>query len=138
MEVEIFEKTEEMGAAAAAVGIAKLKEVLDEKGSASIIVATGVSQFDLLAILAESDLPWNKITAFHLDEYVGLPITHGASFRKYLWERFVTQLPLPPAAFHFLDGEGEVEAECERVSELIAATSIDVAFVGIGENGHLA
>jgi glucosamine-6-phosphate deaminase len=91
-----------------------------------------------LAALAESDLPWNKITAFHLDEYVGLPITHEASFRKYRWERFVTQLPLPPAAFHFLDGEGDVEAECDRVSELIASTTIDVAFVGVGENGHLA
>jgi glucosamine-6-phosphate deaminase len=83
-------------------------------------------------------LPWNKITAFHLDEYVGLPITHEASFRKYLWERFVSKLPLPPSAFHFLDGEGEVEAECDRVSELITSTHIDVAFVGIGENGHLA
>ena len=138
MEIEIFDKKEEMGAAAAAAGIAKLKEVLAEKDSASIIVATGVSQFDVLAILSRSGLPWNKITAFHLDEYVGLPITHEASFRKYLWERFVTKLPLPPAAFHFLDGEGDVEAECERVSELIAATSIDVAFVGVGENGHLA
>ena len=127
-----------MGAAAAAAGIAKLKEALAEKGSASIIVATGVSQFQILAILARSDLPWNKITAFHLDEYVGLPITHEASFRKYLWERFVSKLPLPPAAFHFLDGEGEVEAECDRVSELITSTHIDVAFVGVGENGHLA
>ena len=138
MKIEIFDQKDEMGAAAAAAGIVKLKEVLAEKGSASIIVATGVSQFQVLAVLAESDLPWNKITAFHLDEYVGLPITHEASFRKYLWERFVTQLPLPPAAFHFLDGEGDVEAECERVSELIASTTIDVAFVGVGENGHLA
>ncbi len=138
MKIEIFEKKEDMGAAAAAAGIAKLKEVLADKGSASIIVATGVSQFQVLAILAESDLPWNKITAFHLDEYVGLPITHEASFRKYLWERFVSKLPLPPAAFHFLDGEGEVEAECDRVSELITSTHIDVAFVGVGENGHLA
>ena len=138
MIIETFTNKEDMGAAAAGAGIAKLKEVLTDKGSASIIVATGVSQFDILAILAKSDLPWNKITAFHLDEYVGLPITHGASFRKYLWERFVTQLPLPPAAFHFLDGEGDVEAECERVSELISACAIDVAFVGVGENGHLA
>ena len=80
MKIEIFDQKDDMGAAAAAVGIAKLKETLAEKGSASIIVATGVSQFQVLAILAESDLPWNKITAFHLDEYVGLPITHEASF----------------------------------------------------------
>ena len=138
MKIQVFDQKDEMGAAAAAAGITKLKETLAEKGSASIIVATGVSQFQVLAALAESDLPWNKITAFHLDEYVGLPITHEASFRKYLWERFVTQLPLPPAAFHFLDGEGDVEAECDRVSELIASTTIDVAFVGVGENGHLA
>ena len=127
-----------MGAAAAAAGITKLKATLAEGGTASIIVATGVSQFQVLDLLARSDLPWNKITVFHLDEYVGLPITHGASFRKYLWERFVTKLPLPPAAFHYLDGEGDVEAECDRVSELISSTSIDVAFVGVGENGHLA
>ena len=138
MLIQTFTDKEEMGAAAAAAGITKLKASLAEGGTASIIVATGVSQFQVLDLLARSDLPWNKITVFHLDEYVGLPITHGASFRKYLWERFVTKLPLPPAAFHYLDGEGDVEAECDRVSELISSTSIDVAFVGVGENGHLA
>ena len=138
MLIQTFTDKEEMGAAAAAAGINKLKATLAEGGTASIIVATGVSQFQVLDLLARSDLPWNKITVFHLDEYVGLPITHGASFRKYLWERFVTKLPLPPAAFHYLDGEGDVEAECDRVSELISSTSIDVAFVGVGENGHLA
>jgi len=92
----------------------------------------------MLAKLAEADLPWNKLTGFHLDEYVGLSINHEASFRKYLWERFVSRLPLPLAAFHFLDGEEDADAECRRASELIEQTSIDVAFVGIGENGHLA
>ena len=101
-------------------------------------MATGASQFETLAELAKADLPWNKLTGFHLDEYVGLPIHHDASFRKYLWERFVSKLPLPLAAFHFLDGEGDPEGECERASALIEETSIDVAFVGIGENGHLA
>ena len=138
MLIQTFTDKEEMGAAAAAAGINKLKATLAEGGTASIIVATGVSQFQVLDLLARSDLPWNQITVFHLDEYVGLPITHGASFRKYLWERFVTKLPLPPAAFHYLDGEGDVEAECDRVSELISSTSIAVAFVGVGENGHLA
>ena len=127
-----------MGAAAAANGVSKLKAVLAEKDSASFIVATGASQFEMLAKLAEADLPWNKLTGFHLDEYVGLSINHEASFRKYLWERFVSRLPLPLAAFHFLDGEEDADAECRRASELIEQTSIDVAFVGIGENGHLA
>jgi glucosamine-6-phosphate deaminase len=92
----------------------------------------------MLAKLAEADLPWNKLTGFHLDEYVGLSINHEASFRKYLWERFVSRLPLPLAAFHFLDGEVDADAECRRASALIEQTSIDIAFVGIGENGHLA
>jgi glucosamine-6-phosphate deaminase len=78
------------------------------------------------------------VTAFHLDEYIGLPITHPASFRKYLWERFASKLPLPLAAFHYIDGEGDATAECRRLGALISAGPIDVAFVGIGENGHLA
>jgi len=138
MNIATFSTKEEMGAAAAAHGVSKLQAVLAEKGSASFIVATGASQFEMLAKLAEADLPWNKLTGFHLDEYVGLSINHEASFRKYLWERFVSRLPLPLAAFHFLDGEEDADAECRRASELIEQTSIDVAFVGIGENGHLA
>ena len=138
MNIEVFSTKTEMGAAAAAFGVAKLKEVLAQKGSAAFIVATGASQFEMLAELAEADLPWNRLTGFHLDEYVGLPIAHEASFRKYLWERFLSRLPLPPAAFHFLDGEVDAEGECSRVGKLIEATTVDVAFVGIGENGHLA
>ena len=138
MNIATFSTKEEMGAAAAAHGVSKLQAVLAEKGSASFIVATGASQFEMLAKLAEADLPWNKLTGFHLDEYVGLSINHEASFRKYLWERFVSRLPLPLAAFHFLDGEEDADAECRRASDLIEQTSIDVAFVGIGENGHLA
>ena len=138
MNIETFSTKEEMGAAAAAHGFSKLQAVLAEKGSASFILATGASQFEMLAKLAEADLPWNKLTGFHLDEYVGLSINHEASFRKYLWERFVSRLPLPLAAFHFLDGEEDADAECRRASDLIEQTSIDVAFVGIGENGHLA
>ena len=138
MQIETFATKEEMGLAAAAFGVSKLKQTLETKGSAAFIVATGASQFEMLAELAKADLPWNNLTGFHLDEYVGLPITHDASFRKYLWERFVSTLPLPLAAFHFLDGEGDAQAECERASKLIEDVVIDVAFVGIGENGHLA
>jgi len=78
------------------------------------------------------------VTGFHLDEYIHLPITHPASFRLYLWRRFVSQLPLPLAAFHYIDGQADPLTECRRLGELIAAQQIDVAFVGIGENGHLA
>ena len=87
---------------------------------------------------AEPDIAWQNVTGFHLDEYVGLPITHPASFRQYLWQRFVSQLPLPLRAFHYLDGDGNVTAECDRVGEILCQRPIDCAFVGIGENGHLA
>jgi glucosamine-6-phosphate deaminase len=84
------------------------------------------------------DIAWNRVTAFHLDEYVGMPITHPASFRKYLWERFVSRLPLPLAAFHYIDGEADPAGQCRTLSTAISEFTIDVAFVGIGENGHLA
>jgi len=107
-----------------------------------LIVATGASQFEMLsALIEESDIDWSRITAFHLDEYIGMPATHPASFRKYLKERFVDKVSI--GQFHYVDGEGldgqgDVRAECDRLGELISAQPIDVAFVGIGENGHLA
>lgn len=138
MDTQIFDSKEAMGSAAAAAGVERLRARLAESDAASIIVATGASQFEMLESLGKQDLNWPAITGFHLDEYIGLSIEHGASFRKYLWERFVSQLPLPMKTFHFLDGEIDAQAECDRVGELISQTSIDVAFVGIGENGHLA
>ena len=138
MNTQIFDSKEEMGAAAAQAGAERLGEVLRDRGEASIIVATGASQFEMLSSLSKSGLHWPSVTGFHLDEYIGISITHDASFRKYLWQRFVSQLPLPLKAFHFLDGEGDAQLECERVGQLIGETTIDVAFVGIGENGHLA
>ena len=138
MSTQVFDSKEEMGTAAAQAGVERLGEVIDALGEASIIVATGASQFEMLSSLSRSGLHWPSITGFHLDEYIGISITHDASFRKYLWKRFVSQLPLPLNAFHFLDGEGDAQVECNRVGQLIGETKIDVAFVGIGENGHLA
>lgn len=139
MEVCVFDTKEEMGSAAAAWGASLIRRAIEDRGAANIIVATGASQFEMLAALVgEPDIPWNKVTAFHLDEYVGLPVEHPASFRLYLWKRFVSQLPLPLAAFHYLNAEADCGAECHRVGEILAAHPIDVAFVGIGENGHLA
>jgi glucosamine-6-phosphate deaminase len=128
-----------MGQRAAEHGANLLRQALKSKGSARIIVATGASQFEMLAALVkEPDIDWSRVTGFHLDEYVGLPVTHPASFRAYLWKRFVSLLPLPMAAFHFIDGEHDAEAECRRLGKLISKAPVDVAFVGIGENGHLA
>ncbi len=136
----IIHKTrKESGAAAAAVGAKLIREAIRQKGKANIIVATGASQFEMLdSLVRQPGIDWTRVTAFHLDEYVGIPITHLASFRKYLWERFVSRLPLPLAGFHYLNGEGDPRKECKRVGEIIKKHPIDVCFCGIGENGHLA
>lgn len=138
MNTRIFDSKEEMGASAATAGAQRLENALMETGTAAMIVATGASQFEMLASLSRAELDWTSITGFHLDEYIGLSVEHPASFRKYLRERFVEKLPMPLKAFHYLDAETEPEKECRRVGDILALTSIDVAFVGIGENGHLA
>ncbi len=127
----------ELGKQSAKEGAESIRQAIAKQGHASIIVATGASQFDTLAsLIEESDIDWSKVTAFHLDEYIGVPVTHPASFRKYLKERFVDKVSLK--TFHYIDGEGDAKAECARLGKLIGEHTIDVAFVGIGENGHLA
>lgn len=128
------------GRAAARQGAAALRAELARRGAATIVVATGMSQFEMLdALVREPEIDWGKVTAFHLDEYVGLPESHPASFRRYLRERFVQRLPTPLAAFHAIDGDGDPAAECARVGALLRdAGPICVAFIGIGENGHIA
>lgn len=136
MKTEVYKTKEELGQAAARHGADLINKVIAERGSASIIVATGASQFEMLANLINKNIEWSKVTAFHLDEYIGLPMTHPASFRKYLKERFVDKVPI--RKFHYINGEGDVNEECIRLNSIIAQYPIDVAFVGIGENGHLA
>ncbi len=129
------QETSEAAAHAASV---KLREAISANGHANFIVATGASQFDFLnALTADTAIDWAKTTMFHLDEYIGLSETHPASFRKYLQERLVDVVQ--PGTVHFLRGEtDDPQAECERLNRIIAQHPIDVAFVGIGENGHLA
>ena len=134
----VFETKVEMGRAAAKAGAAKIVEAINRNGVANIIVATGASQFELLDQLVTMDIDWQHVSVFHLDEYVGLEITHPASFRNYLWKRFASRLPVPTANFYYLNGENDPERECDRVGAFINEVGIDVAFVGVGENGHLA
>jgi glucosamine-6-phosphate deaminase len=139
MDIKIMPDKAQMGKAAATAGAEHIRQAIAERGNANIIVATGASQFEMLGELVQQPgINWNRVTGFHLDEYVGLAIDHPASFRGYLWQRFVSKLPLPLQAFHFLNGENDPRAECRRVAEIIRKHPIDVAFVGIGENGHLA
>lgn len=139
MKVIVSPDKQSLGREAARDGAARIRQAIGRGGRCNIIVATGASQFEMLASLVkEPDIAWHKVTAFHLDEYVGMPITHPASFRKYLWDRFHRQLAYPLAAFHYIDAENEPHAECERIGAVLRRHPIDVAFVGIGENGHLA
>ncbi len=139
MIIDVSKTKTELGRKAAAEGANALRKALATHDEASIIVATGMSQFEMLEELVKApDIAWEKVTAFHLDEYVGLPVTHPASFVKYLRERFIAHLPKPLAAFHEINGEGDPQAECNRLNAIIAERPIAVAFVGIGENGHLA
>ena len=138
MRIDIAPTKQELGRRAAAAGAEIIRSVLGQRGKANIILATGASQFEMLAELVKHAVDWSKVTCFHLDEYVGMPMSHPASFRKYLKERFVDQLATGPAAFHFLNAEGDPKSECRRLGEVIKQHPIDVAFIGIGENGHVA
>jgi glucosamine-6-phosphate deaminase len=140
MNVVISKTTKEMAHAAAEYAAEGIKQAIKNNGAAQIIVATGASQFEFLQSLVDMPgIDWGKVTGFHLDEYVGLPVSHKASFRKYLRERFLDALPEPLAAFVEVNGEAEdLAAECARLKALLDAAPADVACVGIGENAHLA
>ena len=112
---------------------------MPRRGAANIVVATGASQFEMLEHLVHHDgVDWSRVTAFHLDEYIAMPETHPASFRRYLKERFVSRLPTL-GAFHFIEGDApDLDREIARINGILDAHPIDVMFAGIGENGHLA
>lgn len=136
MEIIISDTKYELGEKAAELGAVLIQKAIQEKGEANIIVATGASQFEMLAELVKKKIDWHLVTAFHLDEYIGVSDTHPASFRKYLKERFVDLVPVKE--FIYVNGDVDPYKECNRLGELISKHPIDLAFVGIGENGHLA
>lgn len=139
MEIRILSDKPSLGAAAAAVAVQAIVRAITQQGRAHVILATGASQFEMLdALVRAQGIDWSRVTAFHLDEYIGLPPTHPASFRRYLHERFVARVP-SLAAFIDVNGDApDPQAECRRLGEIIRQCPIDVACVGIGENGHLA
>ncbi len=139
MPLHIYPSKKQTSAAAAEKGAAVLRSILNERDEAGLVVATGASQFDLFdALVSEPDVEWHRVVGFHLDEYVGVPITHPASFRNYLWSRFVKRLPTPMKGFHFIHGDDDPEAEINRLNALIDQYTIHLGFIGIGENGHIA
>lgn len=136
--LKVFSDKKSLGKAAADQAASAIRKALAEQGSARIIAATAASQIDFLdALTREPGIDWSKVEAFHLDEYIGLPITHPGSFRKMLLEQLIHKTGM--TKYHLLDGDasdpGEVVA---RVGKELASAPIDIAFLGIGENGHIA
>ena len=137
--IHLTPSKEALGLAAAARGADAIRDAIAKRGGANIVVATGASQFEMLAALVKADgIDWSRVTAFHLDEYIGMAPDHPASFRRYLKERFTSLLPAL-GNFHFIEGDmPDLCAEMSRMNTLIARHPIDVTFAGIGENAHLA
>lgn len=136
MKIVLSKTAEELGKKAADSAAEALNKAIEEKGSARLLLSTGASQFTTISELVKKDVDWSKVEMFHLDEYVGLPESHIASFRKYLKERFVSHVDIKEA--YFVNGEGDVEENIKKLTEEIRRAPIDVALIGIGENAHIA
>ena len=137
MKLRVFPDKYSLAREAAAQAAATIRNAIREHGNARIIAATGASQFEFLHELTKAEsIDWTVVEMFHLDEYLGLPATHPASFRKYLRERLINRVGI--VDYHLLDGQSDSKRVIAEVSAEIRKRPIDVAFVGIGENGHLA
>ncbi len=139
MQLRLINDPAEMARAAAEHGANALRDALHQRGVATVIVATGKSQLAMLEVLVRAPaIDWSRVTVFHLDEYIDLPQTHPASFRRYLRERFLTHLPAQPV-FIAVDGDAtDLGAELVRLNGLLAGRQVDLCFAGVGENAHLA
>lgn len=137
MEVLVKNTEKEAGKIAAEIGARLIRKAIEERGEASIILATGASQFSMLEALINQNIDWSKVVCFHLDEYIGISDSHPASFRKYLRERFLQKVG-NVKEFNFINAKINPHQECKRLENIINKVQISVAFVGIGENGHLA
>lgn len=137
MQIRVSDDSASLATAAAQDAASRIRRASRERGRARIVAATGASQIAFLdALVREPGIEWDKVEMFHLDEYIGLPVEHPASFRKYLLERLIG--PAGITRHHLLDGERDAATVCREVGALIREEPVDVALVGIGENAHLA
>jgi len=137
MLLRVFDNKVSLGNAAAEQAASAIRRAIRDNGQARIIAATAASQLEFLNALTEmTDLDWKHVEVFHLDEYIGLPITHPGSFRKMLLEQLIRKTGI--TKYHLLDGDAQADEAVRRVGAALASAPVDIAFVGIGENGHLA
>ena len=136
MKISIFKDATELGREAAKLASLKINESIQTQGDARIVVSTGSSQFELFKALIKEDTDWSKVEIFHLDEYINLPLTHKASFRKYLLDRFINLIKVKK--FYAVETEGDLEKNIKLLSFEIRKRPIDVGLIGIGVNSHIA
>ena len=137
MVLKVFKDKSSLGEAAAEQASTAIRRAIRDQGRARVIAATAASQLEFLNALTKApDIDWQKVELFHLDEYIGLPITHPGSFRKMLLEQLVQKTGVKK--YHLLDGDGDAPEVVRRASAALASAPVDIAFLGIGENGHIA
>jgi glucosamine-6-phosphate deaminase len=136
MIINISADASELGNKAAQFAAGKLNDAIRKNNEARLVVATGSSQFETLQALIQEEVEWEKVEVFHLDEYIGLPVTHIASFRKYLNERFINYIKTKK--FHSVDVEGDIHNKIKSLTDEIRKKPVDLGLIGIGVNGHIA
>ena len=139
MKIDISANEDELGAKAGRRGAELLRAMAQEKERLTLVVPTGASQFCLYKhLIREPDIPWDRVDAFHLDEYVGISVDHPGSFRRYLRDRFVSQVPALGSFEEIVGDAPDIDKEIARINKLMQARTIDLCFAGIGDNGHVA
>ena len=136
MIINISKNASELGFKAAQFAAGKLNEAIRLNGEARLVVSTGSSQFETFQSLLHEEVDWEKVEVFHLDEYIGLPVSHIASFRKYLYERFINHIRIKK--FHSVDVEGDIDQKIKTLTLEIRKKPVDIGLIGIGVNGHIA
>ncbi len=136
MNMKVLPTPAELGKAAAIYAAKLINQAIEKQGRARIILSTGASQFKFFESLVQMDIDWSKVEAFHLDEYIDMPETHPASFRRYLKERFLQYVNI--GKMHFVNGEGDIPTNLGELAKELDRAPIDLAVIGIGENAHIA
>ena len=137
MVIKVFPDRKSLGKAAAGQAATAIRRAIQDRGQARVVAATAASQSEFLhGLVSEPDIDWSRVEVFHLDEYIGLPVTHPGSFRKMLLEQLVQKTGV--TKFHLLDGDADPTEVVARVGLALASSPIDIEFLGIGENGHIA
>ncbi len=136
MVINICNDASDLGVKAARFAASVLNEAISQNGEARLVVSTGSSQFETFQSLLSEKVSWERVEVFHLDEYIGLPVTHPASFRKYLYERFINHVNV--RKFHSVDVEGDIEQKISMLTAEVRKKPVDLGIIGIGVNGHIA